>query len=225
MKYHVSFDLDFKRNEGKGLYIAFEGIDGSGKTTQVERLKEYFKSKGIAVVTTREPRKEGLIGDLVHKVLKGDVKFPSVALQYLFSTDRVLNHEEVILPALNAGKTVISDRSLWSAPVYGILDKGEISDNSGEDQLLVTQSILSMYHQFTIPDFTFFLRIPVQASLERLRQKEDTKEIYETKEKIETVSRLYDTLLERFKDEITVIDGTLPAEEITNKIVKIIEKK
>ena len=225
MKYHVSFDLDFKRNEGKGLYIAFEGIDGSGKTTQVERLKEYFKSKGIAVVTTREPRKEGLIGDLVHKVLKGDVMFPSVALQYLFSTDRVLNHEEVILPALNAGKTVISDRSLWSAPVYGILDKGEISDNSGEDQLLVTQSILSMYHQFTIPDFTFFLRIPVQASLERLRQKEDTKEIYETKEKIETVSRLYDTLLERFKDEIIVIDGMLPAEEITNQIVKIIEKK
>lgn len=226
MQYNINFDLEFKKNESKGIYIALEGIDGSGKTTQAERLAEYFSSKGMSVVRTREPRKEGIIGDLVHQVLTGKLKFPAVALQYLFSTDRVLNQQEVVLPALKIGKIVVSDRSFWSAVVYGILDKGENNyDDKAASQLLIAQSILSMYHQFTIPDFTFYLKIPLEISLARLKAKEDTKEIYETKEKIEAVSKVYDQLFERFKDEIIVIDGTLPVEEITHQIIKIIEKK
>jgi dTMP kinase len=225
MKYQVNFDIDFKRNESKGVYIALEGIDGSGKTTQVERLSEYFTSKGMSVIKTREPRKEGIIGDLVHKVLTGKTKFPKVALQYLFSTDRVLNHEEVIIPSLKKGKIVISDRCFWSAVVYGILDKGENYDNKIANQLLVAHSILSMYHQFTIPDFTFYLKIPLETSLERLKAKKDMKEIYESKEKIEGVLKGYDWLFGRFKNEVIVIDGSLPVEEITNQIIKIVEKK
>ena len=62
MKYHVEFDIAFKRNSYKGLYIALEGIDGSGKSSQVKRLGSYFTKKGSKVVATREPRKkEGLI--------------------------------------------------------------------------------------------------------------------------------------------------------------------
>ena len=102
MTYHIELDIDLKRNPYKGLYIALEGIDGSGKTTQVEKLTEYFKSKGKTVVQTREPRKEGVIGDIVQKVLTGKMKMPSVALQYLFSTDRVLHHNDVIIPGLAA---------------------------------------------------------------------------------------------------------------------------
>ena len=218
--------MDFKRNKSKGIYIALEGIDGSGKTTQAEKLTEYFNSKGIPVVKTREPRKEGIVGDLVHKVLKGKIEFPTVALQYLFSTDRVLNQEEVIVPSLQQGKIVISDRCFWSAVVYGILDKGKDNyDDTLANQLLVMNSILSLYHQFILPDFTFYLKIPLETSLQRLSEKEDTKEIYETKEKIETVSRAYADLFDRFKDEITVIDGSRPAAEITNQIIKIIEGK
>jgi len=226
MKYHVSFDLDFKRNKSKGIYIAFEGIDGCGKTTQAERLTQYFRSKGMSVVKTREPRKEGLVGDLVHKVLKGKIKFPTAALQYLFSTDRVLNQEEIIIPSLEKGKIVISDRCFWSAVVYGILDKGkDYYDDSSANQLLVIHSILSMYHQFTVPDFTFYLKIPLETSLNRLKTKDDTKEIYEDRGKLERVIKNYEGLFDRFKDEITVIDGTRPVEEITKQIIKITEKK
>ena len=55
MKYHIEFDLDFKRNPYKGLYIAIEGIDGSGKTTQVGKLAEYFEKQGREVLKTHEP--------------------------------------------------------------------------------------------------------------------------------------------------------------------------
>src|SRR3989344_9542484 len=109
MKYHIEFDIDFRRNPYKGTYISVEGIDGCGKTTQAERLAQYYKEKGQKVITVREPRKEGFIGDIVQKVLLGDVKVPSVALQYLFSTDRVMHHEEVIMPSLKEGIVVISD--------------------------------------------------------------------------------------------------------------------
>jgi thymidylate kinase len=83
MKYHLELDIEFKRNPYKGQYIVLEGIDGSGKTTQIEKLYEYFTSQGKEVVRTREPRKdEGLIGELIQKILNGRTKVPSV---FIFS--------------------------------------------------------------------------------------------------------------------------------------------
>ncbi len=224
MKYPVNFEIELKKNPYKGLYIALEGIDGSGKTTQVEKLAEYFKKQGREVVLTREPRKKGFIGDLIHKVLLGEVKVPSVSLQYLFSADRSIHHEEVVLPSLKEGKVVITDRCFWSAIVYGILDRtGGKYDKKDADLLLISQSILSMYHQFTVPDYTFYLKIPLNESLKRLRTKKAKKEIYEDKEKISKVFQGYEYLKDRFKDEIDIVDGAGKIEEVTKRIIDILE--
>lgn len=223
MKYQVSFDLELRKNEFSGLYIALEGIDGCGKSTQVELLAEYFKKQGKEVVVTREPRKVGIIGDLVHKVLLGQAKLPTVSLQYLFSADRAANHHDVVLPALQEGKVVITDRCFWSAIVYGILDRtGGIYDKSDADLLLITQSILSMYHQFTVPDYTFYLKIPLDESMKRLAQKKDAKEIYEEEDKIGKVLTGYEYLKDRFNDEITIVDGNQTVEKVTKEIVDTI---
>src|SRR3989338_5534442 len=124
MHYHLDFDIDFLRNPYKGRYIALEGIDGSGKTTQVEKLASHFRSLGKEVVTTREPRKEtGIVGKLIFEILQAKKKVPSVALQYLFTADRVMHYLEIIEPALKEGKIVISDRCFWSAIPYGIMDR------------------------------------------------------------------------------------------------------
>ena len=220
MKYHVGLDIDLKRNPYKGLYIAFEGIDGSGKTTQVEELAKYFEKKGKKVVRTREPRKEGLVGDLIQKVLTGQIKMSSIAFQYLFSTDRVLHHEEVIIPALKAGKVVISDRCFWSAVVYGILDRtsGKYSVDSAEF-LLIVHSILSMYHQFIVPDFTFALNVSLKTALSRISKKDDKIEIYEDKEKLEKLIEGYDWLSKKFPKEITVVDGEGEVEEVNERLI------
>ncbi len=219
MKYHVSLDIDLKRNPYPGRYIALEGIDGSGKTTQVEKLAEYFKSQGKEVILTREPRKEGLIGDIVQKVLTGKVKVPSVALQYLFSTDRVLHYAEVIEPALKSGKIVISDRCFWSAVVYGILDRVGEYDEETTNFLLISQSILSMYHQFMVPDYTLLLKVTLKSALTRISQKDDEKEIYEDKTKLAKVSEGYDWLASEFPQEITVVDAEGEIDEITRRLV------
>lgn len=226
MKYKVGFELEFRKNPYKGLYIVLEGTDACGKTTQVEELRKYFESKGREVVTTREPRKEGLIGDLIHKVLKGEQEFPTLALQYLFTTDRVLNQEDVIKPALESGKVVISDRCFWSAVVYGVLDRmGEDYNVKSADYLLIAQSVLSFYHQFINPDFTFYLQVPLEVSLKRLQnERKQAKEIYEDEDKIKKVIEGYNTIYERFKNEFILIDGTKSISGVTAQMIKTIER-
>lgn len=225
MKYHVELDIDLKRNPYKGIYICLEGIDGSGKTTQAEKLTEYFKSKGKSVVQTREPRKEGIIGDIVQKVLTGKLKMSPIAIQYLFSTDRVLHHEDIIIPALKSGKIVISDRCFWSAIVYGILDRMQRTYNyKNTDFLLIAHSILSMYHQFMVPDYTFYLKISLQTAINRISGKDDVKEIYEDREKLKKVITGYNWLVERFNKELTIVNGEGTVEEVTESIIKEISK-
>jgi len=224
MKYHIEFDLALRENPYPGLYIALEGTEASGKSTQVKILEDYFKGKGREVVLTREPRKEGLIGDMVHKILLGELELNPIAFQYLFSADRMLNHADVIEPALKQGKVVISDRCFWSAVVYGILDKSEGVSKQSVDRLLVAQSILSFYHQFIAPDLLFYLRIPLSTSLSRLGTKTEAKEIYESEDKIRKVIKGYDFLLENFKDDIIEIDGNESIDMVTKNMIKRIEK-
>src|SRR6185369_1440059 len=226
MKYHVAFDIEFKRNTSEGLYVALEGIDGSGKTTQIDKLYEYFTALGREVVKTREPRKdEGLIGELIQKILLGKTKIPPVAFQYLFSADREIHHEELILPSLAAGKVVFSDRCFWSAIPYGIMDRGGNLDENTAEYMLVAQSILSLYHQFTVPDYTIYLNTPLDIAMKRLEKDNDTKEIYEDKKILEKTIKGYDWLLQKFPDEFTIIDATAPVDDVKVEIISALSHK
>jgi dTMP kinase len=226
MKYHVEFDIDFKRNNSKGLYIAIEGIDGSGKTTQVERLYEYFSQLGKPVIKTREPRKdEGLIGELIQKILRGKTKIPPVAFQYLFSADREMHHTELVLPSLAEGKVVISDRCFWSVVPYGVMDRGGDLDENTAEYMLVAQSIMSHYHQFTIPDVTIYLDLPLSVAMKRLTKAKEEKEIYEDQKILRKTLKGYDWLLQKFEKEFIVIDATKSVEDVTAEILTAIRKK
>lgn len=226
MKYHVEFDIDFKRNSSKGLYIAVEGTEGTGKTTQVEKLYAYFKKQGRDVVKTREPRKNvGLVGTMVQQILLGKIDVPSVAFQYLFTADRAIHHAELILPSLKAGKIVISDRCFWSAIPHGVMDqKGSFTAKTGE-AILMAQSILSMYHQFTIPDYTFYLKLPLETALKRLAEEGSPKEIYEDRRQMKAIIAGYNWLLKEFPKEFHVIDARKSIDDVTKSIIDIINRK
>lgn len=226
MKYHVAFDIDFKRNPYKGLYIALEGIDGSGKTEQTEALEAYFTKQHKKVVITHEPRKNNtLFSNLVHKILLGEIKLSPIALQYLFSADRVQNHLETVIPALKAGNVVISHRAFWSVIPYAISDLDSKVYNNTAKFLLVANCVLSMYHQFIIPDYTFFLDVPIAEAMKRLKKRTSKeKEFYEKEEKLRKHVIGYQWELTRFSKEFIIIDGKQQPYKVTKSLIEHLQK-
>ena len=227
MKHTISFDIEFRRNPHKGLYIAVEGIDASGKSTQIERLGDYLAEKKQEYVLTSEPRDDGLVGDVIRKVLSGEVQVPSSALQYLYTANRVINHETIVEPSLQQGKVVISSRCFWSAVAYGIMDRSAVRryDTDHATQILVAQGILSMYHQFIVPDITFYLRTSAQTALRRLSAMHKEKDIYEKEEKLVNITKGYDWLLQEFPDQFVVIDGEQEEEKVTMQLINVIDNR
>jgi dTMP kinase len=217
MKYHVSFDLDFKRNPYKGKFIVLEGIDGSGKTVQSQLLAENLIKQGKTVFLTKNPT-DSEIGKFIRKALQGKVEIPLVSFQYLFSADRQIQQLEV-LSHLERGDIVISDRYFWSSVAYGIADKNNVDYKNDAMVGVVAQSVLSMYNQFIVPDTTFYLNVSVQIGLNRRHDSQKEKELYENTEKMQRIEKGYKWLLQEFPKEFTIIDGEKTIEEVQKEIL------
>ncbi len=220
MKYHLEFDIDLKRNPYKGKYIVIEGIDGSGKSTQVKLVKDALEKNGKIVLETSEPNTHDRIGMLIREVLSGKEKISPVAIQYLFSANRATTHEEIIIPALKRGDYVVSHRCFWSAVAYGMVDRAEEVKESVGNQVLIAQSILSMYHQFIVPDCTVYLQVSVDTAMQRLEDSgKQLETLYERREKLEKIVQGYEWLLEQFPDEFRTIPAEGSTEDVTKNIL------
>lgn len=221
MKYKVSFELDFKRNSYPGKFIALEGIEASGKTTQVKLLGEKIKNS----VLIKNPTDDNEIGIFIrNEVLSGKSDIPPVAYQYLFAADRAIQQQQII-DFLKEGKTVISDRYLWSSVAYGIADREGLDYENWEEVTLVAFSALSMYHQFLMPDMTIYLDISLGESLKRIKGSEKHTEIYDNHKMNTKIQKGYKWLMEKFPEEFTIVDGDgeKSEEEINGNILKLIE--
>jgi len=226
VKYKVEYEIELRRNPHKGLYIALEGIDGAGKTTQIGLLENYLRNHHKRFVETAEPRKAGSpVGELIHEILKGKIKIPPLANQFLFTADRVINHLEVIEPALKRGDVVLSHRCLWSNLPYGMLDKEETDYDSADARIInAAHGLLSLYHQFIIPDIAFYLRISPETAMERIAHMHREHEIYEKREKLEKIAKGYEWEVKRFPDEFVVIDGEKSEEKVFDQIKKHVDR-
>ncbi len=222
--YNLGLEIDFIRNSHPGIYIALEGIDGSGKTAQVKSLTAYFQSRGQEVVTTREPRKtEGLMKTITNDILQGKIEVPRSAYQYLFTADRMMQFHELIIPALKEGKVVISDRCFWSSVPYGMWERGGESVNEAQ-VILLAQGLLAMQHGCLLPDLTFYLDVDLKTAMKRIPQKVgEREEIYEKEEILEKVLKGYNWLLTEFPEEFQVINASQSIEEVSADMLQRVE--
>lgn len=221
MKYHISFDIDFKRNDYPGCFIALEGIDGSGKSTQAQLLKEELERRGRKV-TVKNPF-EGEIGAFVRTILAGEKKVSPIALQYLISANRA-DQQVGLVEELREGNDVIIDRYFWSAVAYAILDHPAADKEDTEQWLLVGQSILSHYHRFILPDVSFFLDISSRVATQRLDEMDKQKEIYEEETKIKKIEEIYKWLVGKFPKEFVTINGEQSIDAVTEDLMQYILK-
>jgi len=220
MKYSFSHHSSFRKHSGKGLYMAFEGVDGSGKSTQVEKVAEFLENRGKKVTITSEPMAEGPIQQVIRDVLFSKVKIPSRAYQALYSADRAVNHAAIIEPALEKGGVVLTHRSNWSTIPHGVVDIGDEDDFEAKGwPIAVAQGLLSGFHEFIMPDHTFYLRVSAKTAAERLSGMSKTKDSYEKIEKLRKIVNGYEYEIEKFPEEFIVIDGEQDEEKVTHEIV------
>ncbi len=218
MRYPVNFSVSFKKHKTPGILIAIEGMDGSGKTTQAERVVEELKKKKVKAIYTKEPTDEPT-GRLIREILSGKLTVPPLSLQYLFCADRGV-HQGELEKYLEKGYVIVTDRYFWSAVAYGI------SDMEGRpDYYMAAFSILSMYNQFLSPDYTFYLDLPVETAYKRIRKSSKHGEIYDKKEKLITIQKGYNVLVKKYPTEFTVVDGNRGVNEILEDLLQKIQKK
>lgn len=212
MKQDITFSLEFKPNPYPGKLIVIEGIDGSGKTTQAKELVKKLNKSGYNASWTKEPTDQ-IIGQFIReKILSGNMEINPLALQYLFNADRVM-HMEKIEKFLQKGMIIVMDRYFWSSVAYALSDM-----NGVKDWYLTAFSVLSFYHQFILPNTTFYLDITEEKALERIKQSGKHGEIYDNDEKLPKIQANYQQLLKEFPNEFTIIDGAQTQEEVTNEL-------
>jgi dTMP kinase len=187
------------------MFVTFEGLDGSGKTTQVELLKKHLEREGREVVTTREPGGTEVGEHIRNVVLHLDHPVVPWAEAALFAAARAQLVAEVIRPALERGAVVLCDRYVDSSLAYQGIARGLGVEPVLELNLGATQGLL--------PDRTFLVVLDPEEALGRSSGDPDRIE-REGLEFQSSVDRAYRELAARFPERITMLDGTRPADEL-----------
>jgi dTMP kinase len=192
-----------------GKFIVFEGIDGSGITTQATLLRNYLISKNKDALLTKEPT-DGLVGGIIKSALRKEWNTDPLTLQTLFAADRSHHLKTEIEPALKRGKAVICDRYILSSLVFGSLG--------------VSVGILKQLNaEFRRPNMTFIVDTHPRICMERMKKARHHVELFEEEQKLEQVRRNMLSLKSYFPDTF-VIDGNRAPEDILKDIAKIINK-
>lgn len=203
--------------EKRPLFIVFEGIDGSGKSTQADLLVYRLKKIGYKVHNTCEPT-DGPVGKLIRSAFKGEISLNDKSIAGLFVADRlehILNAENGMLHHLGTGKIVICDRYYFSSYAY------QASFTSFEWVIQANAISASLLK----PDLTIYVDVSPTVSMERIKANRTVTELYETLENLEKVRTNYLKAFELLKDRenVFITDGNRPIEEVENNIWQKIE--
>jgi dTMP kinase len=210
------------KSKSVGTLISFEGSEGSGKSTQIARLASHLQKIQREVVATREPGGTE-IGEQIRNIIvhnsKGDEMCPETEL-LLFTAARAQVVREVIVPALQRGAVVLSDRYLDSSTVYQGIARNLAPGPVSEINRFAVGDVM--------PHLTIVLDVPTEVSLERIRQRASDLPDRMERENISFYTKVregYLLLAKEWPERVLVIDGTQPPEAIEKKIWSEVQKR
>lgn len=192
----------------RGNFIAFEGIDGSGKSTQISLLIERLKKEGIYCYSTMEPTSSP-IGSLIHQIMTGRIKTDNRVIAGLFVADRLdhlLNEVDGILSKINEGITVITDRYYFSSYAYHSVDMPmEWVIKANEQSSMILK-----------PTITIFIDVDPDIAVGRIAKNRFHQELFEKKSRLVKVRENYLKAFELLEKEenYVIIDGNQTQEKI-----------
>ena len=196
----------------KGLFVTMEGVEGSGKSTQIALLKDYLQTKGRSVDVTREPGGTP-IGEAVRTVLLDPANdaMDSMAELLLYEAARAQHVAQLIRPALDRGAIVICDRFSDSTTAYQGAGRGLSKEDMDRLHGLATRGL--------VPDLTILIDLPVAEGLSRAKRYRDGDRIeLEPEEFHERVRQAFLRLAKDEPDRVKIVDGLLPMEKVAEEI-------
>lgn len=203
----------------KGKFITFEGIDGSGKSTQLRNLAESLRASGLDVVTTREPGGTALGRQLREAFLETLEVVAPMAELLAFAADRAQHVEFLIKPAIESGKIVISDRYADATFAYQGAGRGFPKDKINQVIDLATGGLK--------PDLTLFFDIPVEMAIARMNVRDESEAKAnrmdaETAEFYSRVRAAYFEIAQAEPRRFIVVDASGSIEEIQKIVASIV---
>jgi len=198
------------------MFIVIEGLDGSGKTTQIEMLRDRFQGRGQACYLTAEPT-ELPTGKFIRSILQHEVAADPRTVAALFAADRIehiFHAEEGLLRKLADGYQVIASRYYFSSLAYQseYADPGWIASLNG-------------LAKRTLPaDITIFLDLDPAVSIQRIKARGEEQELFETREKLAHVRESFHLAFQHFGEgeNIHIIDASGDPVEIADKIWELV---
>lgn len=196
------------------MYIVVDGIDGCGKTTIIEALSRALRKLNITSICVHEPT-NGVYGLAARRLVEGKVNPPTSKLHKLFTQDREDHVRTKINPALhfisnNPEFCLLQDRGYLSASAYQAEDDSEILSILDEQRLIAPS-----------PDFFFLIDTPVSLALKRIATRSKEITIFDREKTLKEVRRRFLILAKSGNIQMNIINGTLPIEEIVDKIIQI----
>jgi dTMP kinase len=203
----------------KGYFISFEGIDGSGKSTQIQKLARFLETLGFDVLITREPG--GSVGgeEIRNLLLQGNVDRWSAETEILLFTAARRDHlERIILPAMEDDKIVICDRFTDSTRMY----QGMRGPNLRNLVDMLNEKIINCD-----PDLTIVIDIDPQISLKRAKSRETVEERFEDfgVEMQLNMRHGFIELAKEFSNRIEVVNGQQSVDDLAKDICSIVKAK
>jgi dTMP kinase len=208
----------------RGQLISFEGLDGAGKTTQMQMLEEWLASRRVSYLRTREPGGTALGAEIRHLLFgRPDLVITPLAEAFLFQADRAQHFSTVILPALELGTLVITDRCFDSSIAYQGVARGVGAQIVEQLSLLATQG--------KVPDLTIVLdldpalvhqRVDMASQHDALRE-EESRFDRETEQFHQRVRQAFLSLARKYPERMKVINASQPPERIHREIVALVE--
>ena len=202
----------------KNLFIAFEGIDGSGKSTQAKMLAESLQKAGHKVYSTFEPT-DSHIGSIIRNIFNHSIEADHRTIAGLFIADRLnhlLNKTDGILKKLEEGYTVITDRYCFSSYAYQ-------GTHISLDWVIEANSLSA---ELLRPDINIYIDVAPEICMDRLNSGRSSMELYETIENLRNVKAKFFESFEKLKsmENIFITNGNRPAELIGADIREEIER-
>ena len=200
------------------MFIAFEGIDGSGKSTQLEMLKNYLEAQGRRLHVTREPS-DLSIGKTIRRYLTGELKADNRVIAALFVADRlehILDEGEGLLAKQNAGFDIICDRYYFSSYAYQSVDMPM-------DWIINANTVAA---ELLKPDVTIFIDVTPEAAMDRINANREGTELFENVDRLRETRNNYFKAFDKLRESenVIIIDGHSSAEEVHRAVVEVIEK-